>query len=406
LREAPRIDGNDRTREWSQAMPGNEAHLFNRRELARAAVIGGASALLGGTAFGGSERPTKACLFDVRELGAAGDGSTDDTRALQRAIDEAAAKSGGVFVPPGVYITQELHVRPGIAVIGVPAWNYSGPGGSVLRLKDANSTCLLNLTAGRGASIEGLALDGVGLGTNIHGIYVNRTHYAEHEDGFRIDRCQVARFSGDGANLSCAWCFSVRHCMLAYNKGDGLNLRGWDGFILDNWFSGNERAGFAARHENASVTFTANRVEWNGEENMLITGADGYQITGNFFDRAGTCGIALRRGKAACSQISITGNFIKRSGKLAHPDSHESSQIFMDGCQGVTCVGNSVWSGRDDGDAGIYTPSYGIVYKGLRNCVIRDNVLHDGALKALLLDLGGHQEGVLVGDNPGRLFSA
>ena len=58
-----------------------------------------------------------------------------------------------------------------------------------------------------------------------------------------------------------------------------------------------ERAGFAARDENASVTFTANRVEWNGQENILITGGDGYQITGNFLDRAGTSGLALRNGR-------------------------------------------------------------------------------------------------------------
>jgi hypothetical protein len=386
-------------------MDENGARLFHRRELARAALIGGASVLLGNTGFGASGPPANGELLDARRLGAAGDGTTDDTLALQRAFDAAAAASGAVFVPPGVYLTQELHVRAGTAVIGVPAWNYSGPGGSVLRLRDADSSCLLNLTEARGASIEGLALDGRGLGTNVHGIFVNRTGYAEHEDGFRIDRCQVARFSGDGANLSCVWCFSVRHSMLAYNKGDGLNLRGWDGFLMDNWFSGNERAGFAARRENASVTFTANRVEWNGEENMLVTGADGYQITGNFFDRAGTCGIALRKGKSPCTQITMTGNFIKRSGKLAREGSHESSQIFMDGCQGVTCVGNSIWSGRDDGDAGIYTPSYGIIYQGLRNCVIRDNVLHDGALKDLLLDLGGHEGGVVVGDNPGRLFA-
>jgi hypothetical protein len=298
-------------------MDENGPQLFNRRELARAAMIGGASVLLGNVAFGAPTPPAAEGLLDARKLGAAGDGATDDTLALQRALDAAAAAGGGVFVPPGVYLTKELHVRPGTALIGVPAWNYSGPSGSVLRLKDADSTCLLNLTEARGASIEGLALDGRDLGTKIHGIFTNRTRFADHEDGFRIDRCQVARFSGDGANLSCAWCFSVRHSMLAYNKGDGLNLRGWDGFLLDNWFSGNERAGFAARLENASVTFTANRVEWNGEENMLVTGGDGYQITGNFFDRAGTFGIALRRGKSPCTQFTLTGNYIKRSGKLA-----------------------------------------------------------------------------------------
>lgn len=333
-----------------------------------------------------------------------GDGRTDDTVALQRAFDAAAASSSGVFIPPGVYLARELHVRPGIAVIGVPAWNYSGPGGSVLQLAGADSSCLLNMTDARGSTIEGLALDGRQLGSNVHGIFVDRSRYAEHEDGFRIERCQVANFTGDGASLSCVWCFSVRHCMLAYNRGDGLSLRGWDGFLLDNWFSGNRRAGFAARLENASVTFTANRVEWNGEENMLVTGGDGYQITGNFFDRAGTCGVALRRGKVPCTQITLTGNYVKRSGKLAPADSLDSSQIFMDGCQGVTCTGNSLWAGRDDGNVGTFSPSFGIVHRDLRNCVVRDNVMHDGALRKLMVDLGGQNEGVVIGDNPGQLL--
>jgi hypothetical protein len=386
-------------------MAESDRFFLNRRELARGAMLGGASALFAGAALGAPAASAGGELLDVRKLGAAGDGKTDDTQAIQRAIDAAGETSGGVFIPPGVYLTNELHVRAGIAVIGVAAWNYIGPGGSVLRLAKGDSTCLLNMTDARGSSVEGLALDGRDLGTNVHGILLNRRAFAKHEDGFRIERCQVARFSGDGANLACAWCFSVRHCMLAFNKGDGLNLRGWDGFIIDNWFSGNGRAGFAARQENASITFTANRVEWNGEENMLIMGGDGYQITGNFFDRAGTCGIALRKSTRGCVQITITGNFIKRSGKLAAAGSHDSAQIFMDSSQGVTCIGNSIQSGRDDGNEGVWSPSFGIVYQGLRNCVIRDNVLHDGALTQLMVDLGGQQEGVIVGDNPGRLFA-
>jgi len=388
-------------------MAEQDKSFFNRRELARSAMIGGASVLLGSAALGAQSAqgaPGGGELLDARKQGAAGDGKTDDTLALQRAFDAAAVNSGGVFLPPGVYLTQELHVRPGTAIMGVAAWNYSGPGGSVLRLGDAGQKCLLNLTDARGSSIEGLSLDGRSLGTNIHGMFVDRTGYAKHEDGFRIERCQVMRFSGDGANLSCVWCFSVRHCMFGSNKGDGMNLRGWDGFILDNWFSGNKGAGFAARHENASITFTANRIEWNGTENMLITGGDGYQITGNFFDRAGTVGIALRKSSRGCTQVTITGNFIKRSGKFADPETHDSAQILLEGSTGVTCIGNSIQSGRDDGNAGIWSPSYGIIYQGLENCVIRDNVLHEGAMKQLMLDLGGHGEGVVVGDNPGRLI--
>jgi hypothetical protein len=385
-------------------MTKTDSTFLNRRDMAKGAMIGGASLLFSTAASAAPEAPENREFIDVRKLGAAGDGKTDDTKILQRAFDAAAETSGAVFLPPGVYLTHELHVRPGTAVVGIPAWNYSGPGGTVLRLANGDSSCLLNLTDARGATLDGLALDGRGLGKNVHGIFVDRSQYGKHEDGFRIDRCQVAHFSGDGASLMRVWCFSIRHSMFAYNQGDGLNLRGWDGFLVDNWFSGNGRAGFAARQENASITFTSNRIEWNHEENMLVTGGDGYQITGNFFDRAGTCGIALRRNHAPCTQMTITGNFFKRSGKLADLESQESAQIQLDGSRGVTCLGNNLQAGRDDGGTGKFSPSYGIVYKGLQNCVISNNVLHDGALRQLLLDLGEHGEGVIVRDNPGRIF--
>jgi polygalacturonase len=385
---------------------------LNRRDLARTALIGGASALFSASALAAQTPSTERSFIDARTFGATGDGKTDDTAALQRAIDAAAPTSGGVFLSPATYLTRELHVRPGIALVGIPAWNYSSGGGTVLRLADASSPGLLNLTDARGATLDGLALDGRNIGSNIHGIFTARTAYGPHEDGFRIDRCQVAHFSGDGISLSHAWCFSVRHCEMMANHGDGLSLRGWDGFILDNWLSGNGRAGFAARNENASVTFTANRIEWNREENFVVMGGDGYQITGNFFDRAGTVGIALRRNpqseswnKGPCTQFSITGNFVKRSGKVADAGTHNSAQIVLEGATGVTCTGNVLQSGRDDGDQGVWSPSEGIVYQGLENCVIANNTLHNGALRQLMVDLGGHGDGVVVKDNPGRLFT-
>jgi hypothetical protein len=386
--------------------------LLSRRHLAQSALLGSASAFFA-SPLSAQSTSSETQFIDPHAFGAKADGNHDDTHALQAAIDAAADKGSAVFLPPGVYLTRELHVRPAIALTGIPSWNYSkADGGSVLRLASADATCLLNLTDARGATLHGLALDGANLGQNIHGIATNRTAYGPHEDGFRIETCQIARFSGSGLNLSHAWCFSVRHCEMMANHGDGLTLRGWDAFILDNWLSGNGRAGFAARDENASVTFTANRVEWNHEENMLVTGGDGYQITGNFFDRAGTIGIALRKNpqseswnKGPCTQFSLTGNFIKRSGKFAKPDTPDSAQILLDESTGVTCIGNTLQSGRDNGNQGLWSPSYGIVVQGLENCVVANNVLHDGALRQLIVDHGGHKDGVLIKDNPGRLFT-
>ena len=348
-------------------------------------------------------------VWDVRQCGARGDGKSDDTIALQKALDRASDKGGVVFIPVGEYLTRELRVHPSTAIIGVPAWNYSGPGGSVLRLADSGSTCLLNLTTARGCTIDGLSLDGRSIGRGIHGMFINRTAFGEHEDALRIERCQINGFSGDGLHLDRVWVYSIRHCMIAYNRGDGLHVRGWDGFVLDNWLSANGRAGFAARYENegASVTFTANRVEWNTEENMVIVGSDGYQITGNLFDRAGTCNLALRKGpKYPVRNSTITGNAFRRSGKLASADSYDSSQLLLEGSWGVTCTSNSFVAGQDDRDKGVSSPSYGIVYQGLENCVITNNVLHDGAMRKLLLELSHHGEDVIVRDNPGRIAVA
>ncbi len=263
--------------------------------------------------------------------------------------------------------------------------------------------CLLDLTEARGATVQGLSLDGAGLGANIHGIATHRTSYGKHEDSFRIDTCQVARFTGSGMNLNKVWAFSVRHCEMMANGADGMTLHGWDGFLLDNWFSGNKRAGFAAREENASITFTANRVEWNGEENFVISGGDGYQITGNFFDRAGTVGIALRRNTRSCVQVAVTGNFIKRSGKNAKAETHDSAQVLMEGGSGITFTGNVLQMGRDDGEVGVWSPSYGIIYGGLHDCVIASNTLHEAASRQLIVDIGSHGEGVVVKDNPGSI---
>src|SRR5208283_1340834 len=119
-------------------------------------------------------------------------------------------------------------------------------------------------------TIDGVSFDGGHLGRGVHGIWLNKPDYGEQEDTFRIERCQVANFAGDGVRLTRAWCFSIRHSMIAYNAGDGISLRGWDGFVVDNRLSGNQRAGFAAREENASCTLTGNRIEWNREGVLII----------------------------------------------------------------------------------------------------------------------------------------
>ena len=54
---------------------------------------------------------------DVRRYGALGDGQTNDTAAIQRAIDACAGSGGGtVYLPPGTYISGSLHLRSPVTV--------------------------------------------------------------------------------------------------------------------------------------------------------------------------------------------------------------------------------------------------------------------------------------------------
>lgn len=352
-----------------------------------------------------SEMPA---MLDVRAFGAVGDGKTDSTVALQKAIDTAAQSQATVYLPEGVFLTGALRWRPKVGMAGNPTWTYRQPGGSVLRLNDPSARCLIDLTDGIGATLNGLCLEGGRLGSGVHGILMDKADYGKEEDCVRIERCRVAAFSGDGIRLKRVWCFSIRSCIVFCNAGSGVWIRGWDGFLLDNWLSGNGGAGYAAFEENLSVTMTGNRIEWNAAGGIVCRGGGHYNITGNYIDRSGGPGIWFAdRGEVHSAVISAVGNVIYRSGKpewCPADDPYASSHARFEGVQGLVFTGNTMNLSRDDRASGQLSPQYGIVIRGLESSVIKDNVLHSGALKQLVVDLGGHAGGVVLADNVGTIY--
>ena len=103
-------------------------------------------------------------VFNVLQFGAVGDGKTLDTKAIQRAIDEAAKTGNGaeVLVPAGhQYLIGTLELKSGInfhlqgdaeLLISINREDYSGDG--VVTANGAN-----DLTISGNGSINGRALE-------------------------------------------------------------------------------------------------------------------------------------------------------------------------------------------------------------------------------------------------------
>ncbi len=89
--------------------------MITRREMLQAAARFASIALAAPLLRAQGTRPPRD--FDVRDYGAAGDGTTPDTAAIQRAIDEAAAAGPGsrVLLRGGKrYLIGSLHLRAGL----------------------------------------------------------------------------------------------------------------------------------------------------------------------------------------------------------------------------------------------------------------------------------------------------
>lgn len=347
-------------------------------------------------------------VFDITEFGAVGDGKTDCTAAIRAACAAAAEVGGAVEVPPGVYLSGKFSLGKGVAMEGHAAWSYRSDGGSVIRLNDPEADCLVDITGGFGCAIRHMCFDGARLGAGIHGVKLGWPQYngGSEEDTPSIDDCRIGNFTGDGVHLYHIWCFSVRHCMLHRNSGAGLYMDGWDGFVIDNWFSGNGNGGFRADRCAASVTLTGNRVEWNRHGGFILGPSNNLNITGNFFDRSGGPAILADGGSNdSAHDYTVTGNIFRRDGKPdwdKFEDPYLSSHVYLNRCTNWTVTGNNFVVGEDDAPGGVVSPDYGIVYRNSAGLIVRNNTMWCGALKKTVVDGGGNRE-ICEGDNPGSV---
>jgi hypothetical protein len=145
-------------------------------------------------------------MLSAASFGARGDGTTDDTAALQAALDAAFSPGGPFFleIPPGTYkVTRTLHISPpegtngditrhhGIIAHGARLQSEIQGGGNVLQVICRSTIRFL--------TIEGL--DILGHGQEGNGLYIECEQKEHYLYNFCLRDLVVQGCGGDGARL-------------------------------------------------------------------------------------------------------------------------------------------------------------------------------------------------------------
>jgi uncharacterized secreted repeat protein (TIGR03808 family) len=157
----------------------------NRRHLIGASAAGVAGALAMSPDTARAAPPTSVLGRDATQYGVRPGSPDDQTRALQRAIDEAARAQVPLALPPGVYRTGLLRLSSGTQLIGVRGATklvFTG-GASMLQGEGASGVGLTNIT-----------LDGGGIPLPTRRGLV---HCLSGRD-IRIVDCEIANSGGNG----------------------------------------------------------------------------------------------------------------------------------------------------------------------------------------------------------------
>ena len=238
--------------------------------------------------------PKGSLVYNVKDYGAKGDSSTDDTAAIQSALNAAYTAGGGtVFLPSGTYI---LDPNPGLQVKTNVILQGAGLS-SLLKLK-SGSTHSDNLVKSEGwtnVTMRDFSIDG------------NRTAQAGSPGAYTYTQYGIY-FGGTSNSL-------VQNIFVKSMTGVGLHVYNGQGVTLLSCTStDNNYHGFEIEQD-TGCHVTACRGFNNLLHGILVspgevngTGSKGNQVTNNTFDGNGNYGIATNAANGDVSAWLNEGN--------------------------------------------------------------------------------------------------
>ena len=276
-------------------------------------------------------------VINVKEMGAKGDGATDDTRAIQRALNDAHAGFKTIYFPAGTYkvtgtLTLENSDGKFVSLRG------DGPDKTIIAGDTALNGNVITSGMHSGFKMQGIKIKHDGIGSCVDTVYINALDCA-FESGanntkdvlvFAGSNCRIAECKFVGANKDA---YLIRHM---YRSSIAINS-----FIIDNEFTGAAK-GIIVGSEGSS------RVE-------------GLKINGNLFTNTGVEQIRMQ----TILHCDVSDNVMQGSQGSAIVIVPEGLLVH-----GLFICGNTIQANK----ACVYES---LMLKGSTDIHISDNILKD-----------------------------
>lgn len=334
---------------------------------------------------------------------AKGDGVTDDTTAIQTALNACPA-GGIVYLPAGMYATSApLTIPPEVTLMGSHGGHIDNLNAPTLKplASFAGAAVLLLLDQATGGytrtsleqRIERLSIDG----SNLTGSTIDGIQAQGYVHGVYLTDLQIRNVPNHGiatvSNVSgAAYSWRGTRVHVSNTGGNGLSASMTDSTWIDcqaigagghGWFIGGA----------ANSQFIGCRSEWSAFDGYNFgstgtgAGSGGPTLIGCTTDRNGQSGIDIPAAASGNGPVTIVGCTLRRDGRTSTSSGYAGINV-NGAAEPVVITGVSVYPGTDDDGTGNNSPQYGLAVTNATS--VSYSACHLHAASAGFFDGGGN----------------
>ena len=302
----------------------------------------------------------------VMDFGATGNGTTNDTAAIQAAINAIALSGGTINLPPGTYLVDSLIFPTHGGGVPQNVINFigSGMGSTILLMNSPTEPVIMSSRAIANNASIGNRFSDFSVKANASGSYSNLNHIAIDTIGFCQSFWQRIQFLSNGSG-SCGIMFRTSASpQLTYQQVfEGIQVTGQvgPGFVVQGQNTGTYltntnilqiRDSWIYANSNMNQAFDLQNIENYEVINNHIESTANYGISlgtngtiiGNWIENVAVTPItfvSVTSGGTSPASNTIIGNYFSGfSGSINIPSAYSTNNIFINNPGSWTLIGS------------------------------------------------------------------